>query len=124
MIERGVSAQEFAPKLNRTAADVVKFLLNNGEMVTATQALSDDHMELFALDVGAELLLVDPGQQQELVTPGSRVVVSDSLSKHFSKKGVVRPLTLATLPCRWDCRCSGSTEAYPARRRKSTALIF
>jgi translation initiation factor IF-2 len=44
----------------------VKFLLNNGEMITATQALSDDHMELFALDVGAELLLVDPGQQQEV----------------------------------------------------------
>ena len=66
VIERGVSAQEFAPKLNRTAADVVKFLLNNGEMITATQALSDDHMELFALDVGAELLLVDPGQQQEV----------------------------------------------------------
>ena len=66
VIERGVSAQEFAPKLNRTAADVVKFLLNQGEMITATQALSDDHMELFALDVGAELLLVDPGQQQEL----------------------------------------------------------
>jgi translation initiation factor IF-2 len=35
-------------------------------MITATQALSDDHMELFALDVGADLLLVDPGQQQEL----------------------------------------------------------
>ncbi|NBS29870.1 MAG: translation initiation factor IF-2 [Actinobacteria bacterium] len=66
VIERGVSAQEFAPKLNRTAADVVKFLLNNGEMVTATQALSDEHMELFALDVSAELLLVDPGQQQEI----------------------------------------------------------
>jgi len=66
VIERGVSAQEFAPKLSRTAADVVKFLLNNGEMITATQAMSDDHMELFALDVGAELLLVDPGQQQEV----------------------------------------------------------
>ncbi|MDA2960629.1 MAG: translation initiation factor IF-2 [Actinomycetota bacterium] len=66
VIERGVSAQEFAPKLSRTAADVVKFLLNNGEMITATQALSDDHMELFALDVGAELFLVDPGQQQEV----------------------------------------------------------
>ena len=66
VVERGVSAQEFAPKLNRTAADVVKFLLNNGEMITATQALSDDHMELFALDVGADVLLVDPGQQQEL----------------------------------------------------------
>jgi len=35
-------------------------------MITATQALSDDHMELFALDVGADVLLVDPGQQQEL----------------------------------------------------------
>ncbi len=35
-------------------------------MITATQALSDDHMELFALDVGADVLLVDPGQQREL----------------------------------------------------------
>ena len=66
VVERGVSAQEFAPKLNRTAADVVRFLLNNGEMVTATMSLSDEQMELFAIEVGAELLLVDPGQQQEL----------------------------------------------------------
>ncbi len=61
-----MSAQEFGPKLNRTAADVVKFLLQHGEMVTATAALSDEHMELFALELGADLLLVDPGQQQEV----------------------------------------------------------
>ena len=66
VVERGVSAQEFGPKLNRTAADVVKFLLQHGEMVTATAALSDEHMELFALELGADLLLVDPGQQQEV----------------------------------------------------------
>ncbi len=66
IIERGVSAQEFAPKLNRTAADVIRFLLQNGEMVTATMTLSDEQMELFALEVGAELLLVEPGQQEEL----------------------------------------------------------
>ena len=66
VVERGVSAQEFGPKLNRTAADVVKFLLNHGEMITATMALSDDHMELFALELGAEVLLVDPGQEQEV----------------------------------------------------------
>ena len=66
MVERGVSAQEFGPKLNRTAADVVKFLLQHGEMVTATMALSDDHMELFALELGADILLVDPGQEQEV----------------------------------------------------------
>ncbi len=66
IIERGVSAQEFAPKLNRTAADVVRFLLEHGEMVTATMTLADEQMELFALEVGAEILLVDPGQQEEL----------------------------------------------------------
>jgi translation initiation factor IF-2 len=61
-----VSAQEFAPKLNRTAADVVRFLLNNGEMVTATMTLADEQMELFALEVGADILLVEPGQQEEI----------------------------------------------------------
>ena len=66
VIERGVSAQEFAPKVNRTAADLVRFLLKNGEMVTATMTLSDEQMELFALEIGAEILLVEAGQQEEL----------------------------------------------------------
>jgi translation initiation factor IF-2 len=66
IIERGSSAQDFAPKLNRTAADVVRFLLEHGEMVTATMSLGDEQMELFALEIGAEILLVDPGQQEEM----------------------------------------------------------
>lgn len=66
VIERGVSAQEFGPKLNRTSADVLRFLLTNGEMVTATMTLGDEQMELFALEVGAEILMVEPGQQEEL----------------------------------------------------------
>ena len=66
VIERGVSAQEFAPRLNRTAADVVRFLMKNGEMVTATMTLSDEQMELFALEIGGEILLVEPGQQEEM----------------------------------------------------------
>jgi translation initiation factor IF-2 len=66
VVERGVSAQEFAPKLNRSAADVIRFLLHNGEMVTATMTLTDEQMELFALEVGADLLLVEAGQQEEL----------------------------------------------------------
>jgi len=61
-----VSAQEFGPKLNRTAGDVIKFLLQHGEMLTVTMGLSDEHMELYALELGADLLLVDPGQQQEI----------------------------------------------------------
>ncbi|MFW2334625.1 translation initiation factor IF-2 [Ilumatobacter sp.] len=66
VVERGVSAQEFGPKLNRTAGDVIKFLLQHGEMLTVTMGLSDEHMELYALELGADLLLVDPGQQQEI----------------------------------------------------------
>jgi translation initiation factor IF-2 len=66
VVERGVSAQEFAPKLNRSASDVIRFLMSNGEMVTATMTLTDEQMELFALEIGAELLLVEAGQQEEL----------------------------------------------------------
>ena len=44
----------------------MRFLLEHGEMVTATMSLGDEQMELFALEVGAEILLVDPGQQEEM----------------------------------------------------------
>jgi translation initiation factor IF-2 len=65
IVERGVSAQELGPKFNRSAADVVRFLFQQGEMVTATQALTDEMIELFVMDIGGQLLLVDPGQEQE-----------------------------------------------------------
>ncbi len=75
VIERGVSAQEFGPKLNRTSADVIRFLLNNGEMITATMDLSDEQMELFALELGADIMLVEPGQQEEI---GLQALFDDS----------------------------------------------
>ena len=65
IVERGMSAQDIGPRFNRTSSDVVRFLMQQGEMVTATQSLSDEMIELFALEVGGQLLLVDPGQQQE-----------------------------------------------------------
>ncbi len=66
VVERSSSPQELGPRLNRTAADVVRFLLQQGEMVTATQSLSDDMIELFAAEVGAEIRLVDIGEEQEV----------------------------------------------------------
>ena len=65
VLERGSTAQEIASKLNRSAADIVRFLLQQGEMVTATQSLSDDMVELFAAELGAEIRLVDFGAEQE-----------------------------------------------------------
>ncbi len=66
VVERASTAQDLGPKLNRTAADVVRFMLTNGEMITGTQSLSDDMIELFAAEVGAEIRLVDPGEEQEV----------------------------------------------------------
>jgi translation initiation factor IF-2 len=65
IVERGVTAQDLGPKLNRTAGDVIRFLLLQGEMVTATQPLTDEMIELFAAEIGATVRLVDPGQEQE-----------------------------------------------------------
>jgi len=66
VIERGSTPQDLSGRLNRTAADVVRFLLQQGEMVTATQSLPDEMIELFAAEVGAEISLVDLGQEQEV----------------------------------------------------------
>jgi translation initiation factor IF-2 len=66
VLERASSPQELGPKLNRTAADVVRFLMQLGEMVTATQSLTDEQIELFAEEIGASIRLVDPGEEQEV----------------------------------------------------------
>jgi translation initiation factor IF-2 len=65
IVERGSTARDLGPKLNRSAGDIVRFLLLQGEMVMATQSLSDDMIELFAAEIGAQVRLVDPGEEQE-----------------------------------------------------------
>ncbi len=66
VVERSSTPLDLGPKLNRTAADVVRFLMQQGEMVTATQSLTDDMIELFAAEIGAEIRMVDPGEEQEV----------------------------------------------------------
>ena len=66
MIPRGITIQELAPKFNRTSADLVRILFDAGEMVTGTQSLADEMIELIAQELGAEILLVEPGQEAEL----------------------------------------------------------
>ncbi|MCU1430438.1 MAG: bacterial translation initiation factor 2 (bIF-2) [Actinomycetia bacterium] len=63
---RGATIQEYAPKLNRTPADLVRLLFEAGEMVTATASLADEMIELIAEALGAEILIVEPGSEQEL----------------------------------------------------------
>ncbi len=65
IVERGCTAQELGPKLNRSAGDVVRYLLLQGEMVTATQSLTDEMIEIFAAEIGATVNLVDAGEEDE-----------------------------------------------------------
>ncbi len=65
IIERGSTAKDVGPKLNRSAADIIRFLFLQGEIVTAVQGLTDDMIELYAAEVGASVKMVDPGEQQE-----------------------------------------------------------
>jgi translation initiation factor IF-2 len=66
VVPRGITIQELAPKLNRTSADLVRILFDAGEMVTGTQSLADEMVELIGETLGAEVLLVEPGQEAEL----------------------------------------------------------
>ena len=86
VVERASTPQELGPKLNRTAADVVRFLMQQGEMVTATQSLSDDMIELFAAEIGAEIRLVDPGEEQEVEL--QKVLGVDELDDEVDDEGI------------------------------------
>ncbi len=64
-MERGSTPRELGPKLNRSAGDIIRFLFLQGEVVTATQSLTDDMIELFSAELGAQVRLVDPGEEKE-----------------------------------------------------------
>jgi translation initiation factor IF-2 len=78
IIERGSTAQEVGPKLNRSAGDLIRFLLLHGEMVTATQSLSDEMIELYAAELGADIRMVDAGQEQEAMLAVRYLDVDDT----------------------------------------------
>ena len=63
-VHRGVTVQEFAEKIERSPAEIVKVLLGLGEMVTVTQSMSDDAVLLVADELGVEVEVIDPAQEE------------------------------------------------------------
>ena len=96
VIERACTPQELGPKVNRTAADVVRFLMQQGEMVTATQSLNDDMIGLFAAEVGAEIRLVNPGEEQE-VELQKLLLVDDDVDDDTYESWPVRPPVITVM---------------------------
>jgi translation initiation factor IF-2 len=63
-VHRGVTVQEFATKLDRSPAEIVKILLGLGEMVTVTQSMSDEAVLLVADELGVPVEIVDPLEEE------------------------------------------------------------
>ena len=56
--------KDFAAKIDRSPAEVVKTLIGLGEMVTVTQSMNDDAVQLVADELGVEVQVVDPEQEE------------------------------------------------------------
>jgi translation initiation factor IF-2 len=89
VIERSSTPQDLGPKLNRTAADVVRFLMQQGEMVTATQSLTDDMIELFSAEIGASIRLVNPGEEQEVLLQKLLDMPEEDTSTYITRPPVI-----------------------------------
>ena len=64
-VHRGISVQELAGKLGVPAPEIVKKLFLLGDMVTVTQSLSDEAVELVASDYGFTPQIVSPGDEED-----------------------------------------------------------
>ena len=65
LLERGITAVELASKINRTPGDIIKYFFEQGEAIKPQASLSDEFIELYSLEVGAEIKLIDVGEEEE-----------------------------------------------------------
>jgi translation initiation factor IF-2 len=64
-ILRGSNAQDLAERLGATPSELLKLLFSAGEMVTVTQSLSDEAIELVASELGRSVSVVSPDEDVE-----------------------------------------------------------
>ena len=57
---RGASLSDFAEKINANPASLVQILFNLGEMVTATQSVNDETLQLLGAELNFEVQVVSP----------------------------------------------------------------
>jgi translation initiation factor IF-2 len=63
-VHRGITVQELAEKLGNNAADIITALFKLGEMVTKTQSLSDEAVEIVAHEFGYEAQIVTAEEEE------------------------------------------------------------
>ncbi|MEU1630881.1 translation initiation factor IF-2 [Streptomyces sp. NPDC020096] len=62
-LSRGASLTDFAEKINANPASLVQVMLNLGEMVTATQSVSDETLQLLADEMNYIVEIVSPEEE-------------------------------------------------------------
>ncbi len=63
-VHRGITVQDFAARVERAPNEIVKVLLGLGEMMTVTQSMSDEAVELVADDLGLSVRVIDPAERE------------------------------------------------------------
>ncbi|MFD4955682.1 MULTISPECIES: translation initiation factor IF-2 [unclassified Streptomyces] len=62
-LSRGASLTDFAEKINANPASLVAVMMNLGEMVTATQSVSDETLQLLAGEMNYTVQIVSPEEE-------------------------------------------------------------
>ncbi|WFB07122.1 translation initiation factor IF-2 [Streptomyces sp. LX-29] len=62
-LSRGASLTDFAEKINANPASLVQVMFNLGEMVTATQSVSDETLQLLADEMNYNIEIVSPEEE-------------------------------------------------------------
>ncbi|MGK5530054.1 translation initiation factor IF-2 [Streptomyces sp. URMC 129] len=62
-LSRGASLTDFAEKINANPASLVQVMFNLGEMVTATQSVSDETLQLLADEMNYTVQIVSPEEE-------------------------------------------------------------
>ena len=63
-VHRGITVKDFAEKIDQPPAQVVKVLIGLGEMVTVTQSMSDESVQLVGAEFGIDVEVIDPAQEE------------------------------------------------------------
>jgi translation initiation factor IF-2 len=81
-VHRGVTVKDFAEKVGRSAAEVIKSLMSHGAMKSITQSLTDEEILVVADDLGAEVEIVDPTVEGRIESEGEELdeAPSDALA--------------------------------------------
>ncbi|MEU6537496.1 translation initiation factor IF-2 [Streptomyces sp. NPDC047000] len=62
-LSRGASLTDFAEKINANPASLVAVMMNLGEMVTATQSVSDETLQVLAQEMNYKVQIVSPEEE-------------------------------------------------------------